>query len=222
MSTSLRTNLSSSKSKSTRKEKLRKEALQAKLAAVKFNVAQLEDEVNFLAQSEVKHKALLEKGLISGSVYHVEEQTLAQKKIELEEKRSELNEILSETKKEYRPEELRNKEQQLLTEIEQRDVLQVSLNQTEVVNPHDGRILEVMVNMGDAVKPSTPLVWMEKKPIEKEGEGPLIYSYFSIESGKRISLDTQVEITVPEVNHNKYGNILGKVIESVTVCGFKR
>lgn len=188
--------------------KAMKAATEAKLAAAKFNVAQLEEQVDFLTREVNSHRALLEKGLISGVQFRTEEQMLIQKKIDLETKRSELNHILAEIKKEYRPEELRNKEQQLLTEKEQRDILQLSLNQSKVRSPYDGRILEIMVNNGDRVKPGSALIWLEKSPVDK----PIIYSYFPIESGKKISQQTEVEMRVPEVNHNVYGNILGHVV----------
>ena len=185
--------------------------MQVKLQATQFNISQLEEDIDFLTHTLQKHKVLLDKGLISGATYLSEEQQLTQKKIDLEEKRSDLNALLSQIKKEYRPEELRNKEQQLLSEQEQRDVLQASIGQSKVISPFDGRVLEVNVNPGDEVKPGTQLIWLEKKLLPQEHENAVIYAYFPVDVGNRVYPGMQAEITVSAVNYNQYGAIIGIV-----------
>lgn len=188
------------------------QALQAKIAATQFSISQLQDEIDFLNKKLVQHKGLLDQGLISGAQYHSEEHVLTQKKIDLEEKRSALNDLIAEAKKEYRPEELRNKEQQLLSEEEQRDVLEILFNEGVIVSPDDGTVLEVMVNTGDQVQAGKQLVWLEKHASQQEKNRSIIYAYFPVESGERIKPQTQVEMTIPEVNYNEFGAIIGKVV----------
>lgn len=186
-------------------------ASQAKLTAAQFNISQLKNQIKFLTDELKEHQVLLEKGLISGNILHLEEQQLVQKQIDLQDKISEYNELISESKKEYRTEEFRNKEQQLRSTTAQRDQLLVSVNQSQIISPYDGQILEITVNPGDRIQPGTQLVWLEKKQSHTNGT-PLIYAYFPIETGERVKLNTTTETTVPQVNSNKYGHIEGKVI----------
>ena len=86
--------------------------------------------------------------------------------------------------------------------------------QETLVSPTDGQILEVWVNEGEPLTEGAPVIWIENavSPVSPEQkETFLIYGYFPIESGKRLRLNTRIEITVPSVNVNKYGTLEGRV-----------
>ena len=80
-----------------------------------------------------------------------------------------------------------------------------------LVSPSDGQILEVWVEAGESLKEGAPVLWMENSLSSEQKGKFVIYGYFPIESGKRLQVNTQVEITVPSVNPNKYGTLQGKV-----------
>lgn len=191
--------------------KAKTEAVQTKIKATQFNIRQIRDDINFLTTDLEKGRKLLQEGLISGVMFHTLERTVMQRKIELEEKQGQLAVLNSELHKEYRPEELRDKEHQLLNEEEQLNLLRESLEDRIVYSPQDGKILELLINSGQLVQIGSPLVWMEN--VVQEKKPALIYGYFPIEMGKRIRIGTPIEMTVAAINPNIYGAIRGKVAD---------
>ncbi len=99
-----------------------------------------------------KRKELLEEGLISVTAWQTDQQNIVQKEIELKDKESELANLISESMKVYRSEELRNAELQWLTEKNQLDILKVSREQGKIFSPYNGKVLDVMVNLNQIVK----------------------------------------------------------------------
>lgn len=193
------------------KEKLATtKSLQSKVSGIEFSIAQLKEQVAFGTEELSQHRVLFEKGLISGEVYRNEEQQLIQKQIALQDKFSSWNDYTAELKKEYRSEEVRTKEQQLLNVKAQRDLLRVSLNETSVYSPYDGEVLEVLVETGDRVVSGKSLVWMEKRTLGTE-TNLKFYAYLPVSMGKRITMETPIQINVPQINKNEYGSIIGKV-----------
>ena len=66
-----------------------------------------------------------------------------------------------------------------------------------LVSPSDGQILEVWVEAGESLKEGAPVLWMENSLSSEQKGKFVIYGYFLIESGKRLQVNTQVEITDP-------------------------
>jgi len=77
--------------------------------------------------------------------------------------------------------------------------------------PFDGKVLEVMVNVGNRIAPGDPLIWAEFKT--QEDEPHVIYGYVPVTMGKRISEGTLVQMELSTANAQEYGMLLGKVKE---------
>ncbi len=199
----------------TEEKRAHVEALRQKIQAAQFHVDQLKETIAFLTNSLQKHGELLKKGLISGSVFHMEEQNLMHSKIDLETANSELEDLLAQEKKEYRPEDLYEIEQKLLAEKDQLDQYQVLLSEGDVYSPRDGHVLEVFVAEGDHVEAGTHLVWAENMgpAVEMPAHNELIYGYFSVDTGKRLFPQAEVEMRISTINFNEYGYLLGHVIQ---------
>lgn len=189
-------------------------ALKARESAISFNIDQLNEDIAFAERELEARKELVDKGLISPMRYHEAVQKITQKKIDLQNKIGELATVNSELKKEYRGEEIRNKELQLRTEMETLKSLEISLGLENIYSPYKGRILEILVNIGDLVQNGTPLIWLEKLSDEKEKNSEFImYGYFQVELGKKIQAGMPVEIALSNINTHQYGLITGTVQE---------
>lgn len=187
-------------------------ALLIRIKAAEYSIVQIIDVIDFLNREIVKRKELVKEGLISDSLLIAADQNITLKKIELEEKITLLASLNARLNKEYRTEEMRTKEHQLLTDQHQRDLLKVAIDLGKITSPQDGKVLEILVNPGDEVHIGKALVWMESlvDPDEKEY---VVYGFFPVEMGKRINLGMFVDLEVSTVNFKKYGYLKGKVEE---------
>lgn len=187
-----------------------KKALQSKIKSTQFNIQELEKEINSLKTILDKHLKLLEEGLISQKYYLSEEQNIVIKKVDLESKKSELSDLLAQEQKEYRTQELIQKEQEVAKEAENLGLLQINLAESQIISPADGEILELKVAKGQLVNQGESLLWMEVKD-EINASSPKILAYFPIQSGKKMQEGDRAQMTVKTVNENKFGGIEGRI-----------
>lgn len=189
-----------------------KKSLKIKKDALIFNIDQLQQEIDFANKEILGRKKLVDDGLISPLRYYEALQKNTEKSIEKQYKIGELATVNSEIKKEYRAQEIKQKERQLEDDIEDQKLLEVYLSQEKIYSPRDGLVLEILANTGEQVKVGTPLIWMEQSSNAPDSSPKYsIFGYFQVELGKRILPGTPVEMTVPSVNSNKYGTITGIV-----------
>ncbi len=193
-----------------RESKAEELALEIKMKAAKYSITQLNDEIAFLNKELQKRKELAEAGLITTDVAMNASQNITLKKIELEEKISELANLYSESKKEYRSEEYRKKEQQFLSEEHERDFFQIALNLGKISSPHDGKILEILANPGDEIQEGKVLIWMENLKDLKDRDY-VIYGFFPVEMGKRLQPGMNITMKASTINSKEYGFLKGKV-----------
>lgn len=94
-------------------------------------------------------------------------------------------------------------ERRIVSLKEQKDV------SSKVVSPYTGRILEVMVNMGDIVKKGSPVLNMEL--MGKEIKNLEAVLYIPAADGKKVTPGMDVQISPTTVKAEEYGFIKGKV-----------
>lgn len=198
--------------KETEKESLNQaSALSGKVATLQSNIEKEKENIDSLRKNLEASKELLLKDSISSNDYYKIENNFIQKTIDLQKNQAQLASLKSQLNKDYKTEQLKNLQEQLLAEEENFNLLQESINQGIVYSPQNGKILEVLVSSGNFVKAGTPLVWIENS--SDENQRFTIYGYFPIDMGKRIHTNTPIEMTVSTVNENAYGAIKGNVID---------
>lgn len=186
-----------------------RQALQTKIKSTEFNIRELEKNIASYNLILEKHQKLLQEGLISQKIYRSEEQDFVLKKVDLETKKGELSELIAEEQREYRTQEIIQKEEEVRKEKENLDLLLIAQKQTQIVSPESGRVLELKTFEGQIVSPGDSLVWLEVD--SQKNFQPLILAYFPIQTGKKIQLGDLAIMRVKTVNENIYGGILGRV-----------
>jgi HlyD family secretion protein len=79
---------------------------------------------------------------------------------------------------------------------------------SKIISPVDGCILEVKINVGQFVNPGTSLGTINQGKL-----GELVaVSYFAVADGKRINSDMKILITPDTVKRERFGGIVGKII----------
>ena len=81
-------------------------------------------------------------------------------------------------------------------------------NRTNIVSPHNGRILEIGTVPGKAVEPGMPLGTIE---IEDKSASLIGVTYFADKDGKQIEPEMKTQITPSVVKRERFGGITGKV-----------
>jgi HlyD family secretion protein len=78
-----------------------------------------------------------------------------------------------------------------------------------VIAPHDGKVLELFVSVGDIIEKKEPLIWMEYPLVA--GENRLLYCCVPTQTGHIITPDLRVQIEPITVNTQEYGAMGGTV-----------
>ena len=81
-------------------------------------------------------------------------------------------------------------------------------NRTNIVSPHDGRILEIGTVPGKTVEPGMSLGTIE---IEDRSASLIGVTYFADKDGKQIEPEMKTQITPSVVKRERFGGITGKV-----------
>lgn len=197
-------------------EKANIEALQRELTAKQYSVEQQEKKVSALDEEVGKEKNLVKEGLIGPNILLATEERLTNARIELETTKATIATLKYNLTKGYRTQEIKLKEHELFQARMEKEILETRKPFYYVYSPHEGHVLEILVNAGNLVQAGTPIVWMEF--MEKENQIPprLFYGFFPVEQGKRITEGAQVQITLSTVEPQEYGYLLGTVQEVST------
>lgn len=174
-----------------------------------YSIERMTEELPGLEKELASVKKLYKEGLVSASQLRNIEEKLTAKKIAIENSKAEISGIEADLAKEYRVEELKNKEQLWLDAKRESDLAQAKRNFDLLRSPANGRVLEVKAKERDQVKIGQPIIWLEV-PKSKD-ENNLIYGYAPIEKGKKIELGNDVNIEVSSINTQEFGYIRGKV-----------
>lgn len=183
-------------------------AEEKKLESLEFDVKILHDQLQFLQREYKKKLKLFQKGLIIRNVVQESERAMLNVEIELEQKKGEIADVRSQLKKTYRTEELKSKKLELLKAQEDAAVVQASLKEHNIHSPHDGKILEVLVNPGEVVAEGQPLFNAEFLNSQKKF---IFLGFFPSELGKHIHKGGVMRMALSTVNEYEYGAILSKV-----------
>lgn len=170
--------------------------IEKEISAKEFTIKENELNLKGLQEDLEKKKALLKEGLISANSVRDEERKLIQQNIDIETTKAAIASLKASLVKGSRDEEIKTKEQELLKEIENRDLLKTTLEASKIYSPIQGKVQEIFVNQGDHVTIGQPLIWVESPP---SPENPLvIYGYFPLGESKDLQAGQDAEIIIAE------------------------
>lgn len=187
-----------------------KEATDREIAAKKFAVEQMQNDIKINLSSIATKEKLVEQGLISQVELDRANEILISKRIELETILSSIATLNSKLVQGYRTEELKNKEMQVAQALVTRNVLKSSIENLKIYSYYRGKVLDWLVNIGDMIGPGTPLVWMEHIEPGRE-DTQSVLGFLPIEKGKKVKVGDPVEIELTTVNTSQYGYLKGIV-----------
>lgn len=190
-------------------ERLRDRDLAQQRANLEQSVRALQKEVDLARERVEAERELLKDGLVTKQTFLASEQRLNEAQDRLAGVRLDLNGL-----------ELKRLEagQQMDQQLETRQAairdLELELREREarlaetarVVSPHDGRVLEVLVDRGDVVAPGTPILNLEVVSRELVAVLFVPASY-----GKRVRPGMRVRISPSTVKREEYGSMIGRV-----------
>ncbi|MUG91967.1 NHLP bacteriocin system secretion protein [Scytonema sp. UIC 10036] len=93
----------------------------------------------------------------------------------------------------------------------QREIAQLELqlgNNSQIISPHSGRILEMTVNAGEVVNAGARLASID---VENTTTKLMGVTYFPVQDGKKIQQGMTVQVTPQIVKRERFGGIIGKV-----------
>lgn len=190
-------------------ERLRDRDLAQQRANLEQSVRALQKEVELASERVEAERELLKDGLVTKQTFLASEQRLNEAQDRLAGVRLELNGL--ELK---RLEARQQMDQQLETRQAAIRDLELELREREarlaetarVISPHDGRVLEVLVDRGDVVSPGTPILNLEVVSRELVAVLFVPASY-----GKRVRPGMRVRISPGTVKREEYGSMIGRV-----------
>lgn len=190
-------------------ERLRDRDLAQQRANLEQSVRALQKEVDLARERVEAERDLLKDGLVTKQTFLASEQRLNEAQDRLAGVRLDLNGL--ELK---RLEAGQQTDQQLETRQAAIRDLELELREREarlaetarVVSPHEGRVLEVLVDRGDVVAPGTPILNLELVSRELMAVLFVPASY-----GKRVRPGMRVRISPGTVKREEYGSMIGRV-----------
>lgn len=190
-------------------KRLRDRDLAQQRANLEHGIEAYEKEASLARDRISVDQQLLGEGLITKQTLITAEQQLTDAQGRLDTARQDLNGL-----------ELKRleAEQQLDQQVEERQKaihdLEIELREHQarlteasgVVSPHDGRVLELLVDRGDVVAPGTPILSLEV--VSQELQAVL---FVPASAGKRVEAGMAARISPSTVKLEEFGFILGKV-----------
>ncbi|CRX38337.1 NHLP bacteriocin system secretion protein [Estrella lausannensis] len=186
-------------------------AMHAELKALEFNQEKLLEEIPKLKEVSEKKRSLYEKGLISLQALRDAEFQVSEREINLEKMKASISSLKAKLAKEYRTEEIKGKEQEVLAAKENYELLMKRKELALIKAPQPGKVLEVNVREGTFVAKGEAVIWSEH--VVKEGDPILIYSYVSADMGKRINPGAKVNVELLNVNPQEFGMMNAEVLD---------
>jgi HlyD family secretion protein len=174
-------------------------------------LTELEKSIPPLEQELASKEELFKEGLLGLNNLHETRQLLSQRKIAIEVTKGNLATLEANLSKSYREQELREKERNLLEQLQQNEILKLEKKFNTVITPSAGRVLDILVKSGNHVQAGTPLVRMEYSTDEKTSH--LFLAFVPLKYGKSIDVGSQVTLELATIKAEEYGSILGRVKE---------
>ncbi|NGX38228.1 MAG: hypothetical protein K1000chlam2_01400 [Chlamydiae bacterium] len=181
------------------------------IEATKFKIERLNNQSLLLYKALSINVSLYKQGLIPKMIIDQSRSSVMQKNIEIENAKSTLSGIFSELeensftgRKEFSHyKKLLHAPSDIIDFPEIQDALSI------LKAPSNGRILEVLANQGEILKPTETLFWMEHP--QKIGETEVFYGTLNSETRGQIRPGLKVLIEPVTVNPREYGAIIGKI-----------
>lgn len=179
-------------------------------ASLERSISTLERQLQLLEENLRVQSELLDDGLITQQTILASEQQVNQTRDQLASQRLELNglelqrletEQRLEQQLETRRSELRN------LELELRETRASLRENVEVVAAEGGRVLEMIVDLGDVVSPGSAILSMEVASDEL-----IAVLFVPAELGKQVQPQMEARITPSTVQREEHGFILGEVV----------
>lgn len=182
--------------------------LRAQLHALQIQIKTIEEKLSFLTFEYRKKEALFNEGLIIRNVLQESERQMSQGKISLEETKKEMLDIEFQLAQSYRSQELKLKEGELFRIEEEVRMNELLMSQNKIYSQFDGRVLDVLVNLGQIVREGIPLCKIE---LISPDQSLMFYGFFPAQVGKQIQKESVMSMELPIVNKKEYGVVLSQV-----------
>lgn len=193
---------------------LQSDLIEQQKATIDLEIIAAQKEQQFLQKQVETQQQLVEEGLSTPIELEKTKQELTAAKNEIERLKS------SQKRLSTRENTLEFGNEQQLTLAQQRISDQKRLierleeqyeNQTKVLSTYSGKVLEVLVDMGDVINPGVPMLRLDILEEEKEDKKIRCVLYLNSQDGKKVQKDMEVLIAPATVKPAEYGYMKGKV-----------
>lgn len=191
-------------------------ALRSNLTAIeasKYKIEKLTVELALLNHAYKINSELYEEGLIAKMVLDDSKASILNKQITIEEAKSDLSTLYSDLENispTYNADVIVDSAI-ILSGDTPIDLEELEKELSTVTASSKGRVLEVLVNIGDTIDQKESLIWMERPHGPNELE--LFYAGVDADIIGKIDVDMKVLIEPNIVNPQEYGAIVGKVLK---------
>ncbi len=83
--------------------------------------------------------------------------------------------------------------------------------QTKVLSPYSGKVLEILVDMGDVITPGVPMLRLDNLEQDEDDNQIRCILYLNSQDGKKVKKDMEVLIAPATIKPAEYGYMKGKV-----------
>ncbi|HKH48067.1 MAG TPA: NHLP bacteriocin system secretion protein [Thermoanaerobaculia bacterium] len=205
---------------SQEQERLRARDLAQQRANLELGIKTLDAEVDLLSRRLEDQEALLADGLVTKQTVVATQQELNAKRDQREAKRLELNGLESKRleSSQQLAQELETRERALRDlELERRELEAKLKENRQILSPHAGRVVEMLVNRGDVVSPGTPVL-----SLEVITEDLVAVLFVPASAGKRVRAGMPVRVSPSTVKREEYGSMLGTVTSAAAFPATQR
>lgn len=205
----LRTELLERQRYAQEQERLRGRDLAQQRANLELSINTLQTEIGLLRRRLEDQEALLADGLVTKQAVMGTQQELNGKRDQLEAQRLELNglELKRLDAAQQIAQELETRERALRDVESETRELQAKLQEnTHIVSPHAGRVLELLVDRGAVVNPGSAVL-----NLEVLSEELVAVLFVPASAGKQVQPGMTVRVSPSTVKREEYGSMLGKV-----------
>jgi HlyD family secretion protein len=194
---------------SQEQERLRSRDLEQQRRNLELGIKTLDTEIDLLRRRLEDQEALLADGLVTKQTVVATQQELNAKRDQQEAKRLELSGLQSKSleSSQQLAQELKTRERALRDlELEMRELEAKLQENRQILSPHAGRVLELLVDRGDVVSPGAPVL-----SLEVITEDLVAVLFVPASAGKRVRPGMPVRVSPSTVKREEYGSMLGTV-----------
>ena len=194
---------------SRQQKTLRSRDLEQQRENLENGIHTLEGEIEILRQRKAVQEELLKDGLATRRDVLMAQQEINAKTDQLQAKRLELNGLESKGLEAVQQlsQELETRERSLKDLESQVRELRAKLAQNEqILSPHAGRVLEVLVDRGAVIAPGSSIL-----SLEETSEDLVAVLFVPASAGKRVRPGMAVQVAPSTVKREEFGAILGEV-----------